>query len=139
MCELEQENLNVGDLVHNFGPTRGVVQQLGRVIAMDPSEVIHKLASLNGHGHGQILGVVELPPVTRLAELGHKPLKPKKIVRVRPDHCFAPFPGMVPRRSGKQLSVDEVPKGNGAAVPRFTDPPTNIRAIFMKLIARADY
>jgi hypothetical protein len=46
---------------------------------------------------------------------------------------------MVPRRSGKQLSVDEVPKGNGAAVPRFTDPPTNIRAIFMKLIARADY
>ena len=35
-----------------------------------------------------------------------------------------------------QTLFDQVPEGSEAVVPRLTDPTTNLRTTFMKLIAR---
>ncbi len=39
-------------------------------------------------------------------------------------------------RQGLQTLFDQVPEGSEAVVPRLTDPTTNLRTTFMKLIAR---
>ena len=38
-----------------------------------------------------------------------------------------------------QALFDRAPEGSEAVVPRLTDPTTNLRTTFMKLIARAGY
>ena len=38
-----------------------------------------------------------------------------------------------------QALFDQAPEGSEAVVPRLTDPTTNLRTTFMKLIARAGY
>ena len=38
-----------------------------------------------------------------------------------------------------QSHFDQAPEGSEAVVPRLTDPTTNLRTTFMKLIARAGY
>jgi integrase len=38
-----------------------------------------------------------------------------------------------------QTLFDQAPEGSEAVVPRLTDPTTNLRTTFMKLIARAGY
>ena len=38
-----------------------------------------------------------------------------------------------------QSHFDKAPEGSEAVVPRLTDPTTNLRTTFMKLIARAGY
>jgi integrase len=58
-------------------------------------------------------------------------------MRAGPRHAVRIVPMTPELRPILQALFDQAPEGSEAVVPRLTDPTTNLRTTFMKLIARA--